>query len=81
MAFSWIDDKRRTYVKDERMYPELEHVTVQDKNKIDDSFNTEDKQSEMIFEHNNNNEPGQLIATAGFASNEVQPTPTLENRA
>jgi hypothetical protein len=30
LAFSWIDDKRRTYVKDERMYPELDpHAVMQ----------------------------------------------------
>jgi len=26
MAFAWIDDKRRVYVKDERIYPEFDHV-------------------------------------------------------
>jgi hypothetical protein len=26
LAFSWIDDKRKMYVKDEGMYPELNYV-------------------------------------------------------
>jgi hypothetical protein len=33
MAFSWIDDKRSNYVKDESMYPQLQNVgtVVQDR--------------------------------------------------
>ena len=26
LAFSWIEDKRKMFIKDETMYPELNHV-------------------------------------------------------
>ena len=35
LAFSWIDDKRKMFVKDETMYPELNYVENTDEIKVE----------------------------------------------
>jgi hypothetical protein len=56
LAFSWIDDKRKLFVKDETMYPELnyvqnvEEIQVKEQNIEDMEFDKKENAADAVFE-------------------------------
>ncbi len=59
MAFLWIDDKRRQYVKNDLMYPDMSHASVASPAKSDGLFKqaSEDKKGlPPLFEINEEKE-------------------------